>query len=182
LTASFGIIDVSETIFSSDALPLVPPSLEGLDLTLTGFSLGSQETGITVGGDLAHLVPEPGTLGLLALGIFVLGWRTRRPKRRLNGKMSAVHIAPVCFLLPTWIGGLMPVQAQEVCGCMDMVFLIDVTGLFGTQSRIRIGDELRSLVEDTAITTSGGDLRLGFITFGGGPGDPLVNVRQVGDS
>jgi len=70
VNTSFGLTDLNATIFSSDALPLVPPSLDRLDSIV--FGLNSQEEGIFIGGDVTSLVPEPGTLCLLALGALMI--------------------------------------------------------------------------------------------------------------
>jgi hypothetical protein len=51
---------------------------------------------------------------------------------------------------------------------MDVVFLLDNTGSFSGDDRDRIRAQLRALIEGTALPTSGGDLRLGFISFGDG--------------
>ena len=47
---------------------------------------------------------------------------------------------------------------------MDVVFLIDTTtSMIDALDRVQI--DLRKLIQDTAIPSSGGDLRLGLITF-----------------
>ena len=76
---SFGIFlfDSDGTMFSSDALPLIPPDL--LIVELPTFSITSQPLGVNISGTLTSVVPEPGTLSLLVLG--ALTCMKRRHKR-----------------------------------------------------------------------------------------------------
>jgi hypothetical protein len=57
-------------------------------------------------------------------------------------------------------------QDDEVCGCIDLVFLVDITDsmrhAFGNITNIAL-----PAVIDKAVVKSGGDLRVGLITFDG---------------
>jgi len=53
--------------------------------------------------------------------------------------------------------------AQGVCGCMDVVFVVDDTGsMFGAIGNVQTG--LASIIT-TATTASGGDLKMGLVSF-----------------
>ncbi|MCH7871206.1 MAG: PEP-CTERM sorting domain-containing protein [Planctomycetes bacterium] len=80
LYVTLEISDADGAIFSSDSMPLVPPSLEALERA--DFMLSAQDLFIGVRGDLTALVPEPGTLGMLVFGaIMIFKRRTRRYTR-----------------------------------------------------------------------------------------------------
>ncbi len=79
---------------------VVPPSLDRLDVHLTNFELNSsQEVGIFVGGNLNVIVPEPGTLLLLAIGSVMLVRRRRHLRRRSNATISGIVVVSISFLL-----------------------------------------------------------------------------------
>jgi hypothetical protein len=65
---AFHLRDPDAGLFSSQALPVVPPSLEGLSLNF--FGVASLDNNFVVTGSLTSLslVPEPATLVLLAGG------------------------------------------------------------------------------------------------------------------
>jgi hypothetical protein len=79
------VSDSMQSLLSSDALPLFPPSLEMS--TSSGFGFGAQEIGLGVFGPLNALIPEPGTMALLGVGALLLAGRARmgcQPDRRIQ--------------------------------------------------------------------------------------------------
>ena len=58
--------DSTGSIFSDDSLPLTPPDLGSLDLTV--FFLALEPDGDLLRGELTQLTPDPGTLVLLLIG------------------------------------------------------------------------------------------------------------------
>jgi len=86
---SLRFTDFSESMFSSDALPLTPPTLTGLftELVLSDLVAGNQVdlngtiTSLTCTAGCSTAVPEPATLVLLITGGGTLGLR-RRLRRR----------------------------------------------------------------------------------------------------
>lgn len=74
-----GFRDNSSAVFTSDLLPLIPPSLDTLDFT--GFALATGAETFDNDGTLTTLVPEPTTLALFGLGIISLFARRVRKAR-----------------------------------------------------------------------------------------------------
>jgi len=99
------------------------------------------------------------------LGAGLLGL-ARRSRRRLPSGRGIHRTMELALLgLLTEIGIPAVVSAQQPnCGCMDVVFVVDVTNsMEGAIASMRT--ELPSVIDNVAIPASGGDLRLGLITF-----------------
>jgi hypothetical protein len=64
------------------------------------------------------------------------------------------------------------------CGCTDLVFVVDTTASMDNALHALASTNGLRLIIDTALDASGGDLRLGLITFDGtdGGGDDYVRV------
>lgn len=76
--------DSTGRMLLDDSLPLFPPSLEGLDPTVTGFRISMKED-LGLAGDLTFLVPEPTTFLLISFGTFgLIRRRRRRSQPNLN--------------------------------------------------------------------------------------------------
>lgn len=69
--------DSTGSVFSDDSLPLSPPDLSLFDSTHFSLELGPD--GDVLAGELTSLVPEPGSLALMVVGLSCL---TRRRKWR----------------------------------------------------------------------------------------------------
>ncbi len=67
--AFLSLTDDSGTAFLTDALPVIPPDLDLFDRV--GFDITARSKDFFVEGELTLLVPEPGTLVLLAFGAFL---------------------------------------------------------------------------------------------------------------
>jgi hypothetical protein len=87
LLVSLELVDSSGLAFATDALPLVPPLLAALDpysaaqATSLGFTTRLQllfGESTRVDAALTRLVPEPGSLVLLAAGVGLARWSRRR--------------------------------------------------------------------------------------------------------
>jgi PEP-CTERM motif len=74
---SFFIADIDGTVFTSDSLPLIPPTLTESNSGMT-FTIDGGRTAMD--GRLTTLVPEPGSLALLALGAIAIARRRRSPR------------------------------------------------------------------------------------------------------
>ncbi len=76
---SLSLGDSTAVVFSDDSLPLTPPDLRAFDSNF--FALELQPDGEALIGELTALVPEPGTLALMVVGLSFL---TRRKTWRLS--------------------------------------------------------------------------------------------------
>jgi len=77
LVFSINLRDPTGTFFSSLTLPLVPPSLDAIDLSASGIRLlaKSEDLGIAAQITTLVVVPEPTALALLVAGVALVGGR-----------------------------------------------------------------------------------------------------------
>lgn len=171
--------DTTRSWTSGDALPTAPYSyFDG-----SSFSFAARQDAIKLEGVVTSFTPEPGTLALLAMGIMVAAGRTRkRDEDPASARVSAAGpvVARLFLSLVLVIIGTSPAAAADpTCGCTDIVFVIDTTGSIDEAiASLADSNGLRAVV-DAAVATSGGDLRVGLITFDGAYGGGRDYVRVL---
>ena len=77
LDFSIILLDNTGTVFPNDFLPLSPPELDSFNRALFGIGDLSETIPLSLRGEVTSLVPEPGTLIFLGIGIFAVITRGR---------------------------------------------------------------------------------------------------------
>jgi hypothetical protein len=74
-----GLADTTSTVFTSDALPLTPPSLSAFDLDSSGtLYLDSPNQAMHFQLTSFTIVPEPSTFVIIAIGLLGMGYCRRK--------------------------------------------------------------------------------------------------------
>lgn len=128
LTFGLQLADDDALFLQNDFLSTTPPDVALAEFR--HFGLSSQPLGVHVNGELEFLsvVPEPAT-GILAIGLIFawLGGRRTHLRYHPNFRRSGYSIL---LLVAPW--AVAPRSAKADCGCMDLVFAIDMTGSMST--------------------------------------------------
>jgi hypothetical protein len=142
--AGFSIVLASSRsdVLNSDSLLVVPPSLLDFDAMHQGSFLGTESSGLAVEFQLTSITPEPGTLVCL-IGVAAWSLIAFRPGGRRSSRFATMCLVLVAVSgsrvfsqvayreeIPT--AGI-PIErepvnmAGPVCGCSDLVLLVDVS-------------------------------------------------------
>jgi MYXO-CTERM domain-containing protein len=164
----FWLGDSTRSWTEGDVLPTEP--FPYFDFSL--FQLAAQAPGgfVRLEGVVTSFTPEPATVTLVGLGALALLGRVRRrhnaPTLRSHRKTGRAAPFLICALLAV-IGASGAAFADAPCGCTDIVFVVDTTASMSNALTVLADSNGLRAVIDMAEEMSGGDLRVGLITFDG---------------
>jgi hypothetical protein len=103
---SLHLSDVTGMAFSDDSLLLSPPDIGLFNLANIRFVRGAED--IDLSGQLTSLIPEPGTLLLLSLGVFAVMSPRKRNRTRVLigfGVVVLLSLTVTTEVRAQWAGG-----------------------------------------------------------------------------